>query len=84
MIPTYKADPLYLPYAQFPAAEFKQLGAGPTGYGMTIPKMTTKVDARSLGYADPRVTIDMQIARREGEDNDAVRGPGEQRTKEGT
>ena len=83
MIP-YSRDPLYLQYAQLPASETKPLGAGPAGYGMTIPKMTTKVDARSLGYLDPRVTIDMQIARREGGDEQAKRGPRDQATKEGT
>jgi hypothetical protein len=75
-------DPLYISLLQFPAGEFKPLGGGPAT-SRTIPRSSDPIDARSLGYADPRVTIDMQIARREGDPKDnPTRGPEEEPTKE--
>jgi len=76
-------DPLYVSLLQFPDGEFKPLGGGPASMGRVIPRSNTPIDARSLGYPDPRVSIDMQIARREGDDRDnATRGPGETPNKE--
>ncbi len=65
--PPMSRDPMYVQYASLPAGSFKPLGPGPAGYGKQIPRMTGPVDARSLGYADPRISADMQIARREGD-----------------
>lgn len=62
-------DPLYLQYAGLPDGDTKPLGGGPATY-RTIPRMQTKVDARSLGYTCPTTAIDMQLARREGDDTD--------------
>jgi hypothetical protein len=82
--PPMSRDPFYVQYAGLSADDYKPLGNGPAGYGRPIPRMKTKVDARSLGYADPRVTIDMQIARREGDDDQARKAPVDQSVKEGS
>jgi hypothetical protein len=83
-IPPMSRDPFYIQYAGVPGLDTRPLGAGPAGYGGVIPKMKTRVDARSLGYADPRYTADMQISRREGEDETQKRAPGEVAAKEGS
>ena len=80
----YTQDPLYRQYADVAPAEFRPLGGGPTGGSGRGPRMKTKGDARSLGYMDPRITIDMQISRREGDPEQPVRGPRDQATKEGS
>jgi len=67
-------DPLYLQYADLPSADTRPLGGGPATYRV-IPRMQTKVDARSLGYTCPTTAIDMQIARREGDDSDNAGKP---------
>ena len=61
------SNPLYVQYYDLPSSEIRPLGGGPATY-RTIPRMQTKVDARTLGYADPRFAIDMQLAKREGDD----------------
>jgi hypothetical protein len=67
-------DPLYLQYANLPAGDARPLGGGPATY-RTIPRSQTPVDARSLGYTCPTTAIDMQIARREGDDSDNAGKP---------
>jgi hypothetical protein len=61
-------QPLYAPIvAAYPASDYKPLGGGPATY-RTIPRSQTPIDARTLGYVCPTVQIDMQIARREGDE----------------
>jgi hypothetical protein len=74
MIPLLSRDPLYLQYANLPSGDARPLGGGPATY-RTIPRMQTKVDARTLGYTCPTTAIDMQIARREGDDSNAGKPP---------
>ena len=67
--------PLYAPIvAAYPASDYKPLGGGPATY-RTIPRSQLPIDARTLGYVCPTATIDMQIARREGGNDDTTRKP---------
>lgn len=75
------ADPLYRPYSNMLEADIKPLGGGPSTGPVTIPRSQTAVDARTLGYACPTVTMDMHVARREGDEN-GRKPPAEQPHKE--
>jgi hypothetical protein len=67
---TLSKDPLYLGLTVHPAGEYKPLNAGPSSGNAVIPRRSEPIDARQLGYPDPRATLDMHIARREGDPED--------------
>jgi hypothetical protein len=67
-------DPLYLQYAALPPDDAKPLGGGPATYRV-IPRSQMPIDARTLGYTCPTTAIDMQIARREGDESNAGKPP---------
>ena len=58
-------DPLYGPLLR--------LGDAPKTGPVQLPRSTTPVDARSLGYGDPAAAANLHVARREGDPTDANR-----------
>jgi hypothetical protein len=78
----YSNDPLYMQFAGMPSGAMKPLGGGPSSGSVVIPKSQQAVDARTLGYPDPRYTLDMHHSRREDDAHVPYRGPGEKPHRE--